>query len=228
MAEDFDPLPFERPDASQEVIVRANNGLACLQSLGVQGAALDALMMEIRRERTSTGRERHWPSLADDKAYLRRIHGLASELCSALEAMSMRVEIALNSEYHDANKATEEAARAEGEDIDLEDFDHARMQEQQLPALIEATKRVLDRMPYQSRPFPQVHLIEVVAKALKPLDIAPSQSKASTFHRACAAAFDIANVQIQAAGKSRPTNPSPTGSIRSFMKKRGLHSRWVW
>jgi hypothetical protein len=222
------PLPFERPGASREAVQRAHTGLQCFGGLGLTDAALARLVAEIRRERTVRLRERRWPTLADDKAGLERIVHYAKSLSNELAEMSMRVEIALNSEYHDANEARAAKARAEGDHADTDELDHARMQEYQLPALIEAATQVLKRMPYQARPLAQVHLVKVVAEAVKPLGIRPSKSPTSRFHLACQAAFDIADVQFQAAGKRRPSRPSPTGSIRAFMAKRGRYSWFSW
>lgn len=225
---DIKPLAFELPEATQKVRARADQGKEWFKGLGLSGVALSNLITEIRRERTATHRERLWPSLADDKAQLRRILRQAQALRSELGAMSMRIEIMLNSEYHESNKNREEKARTEGELFDSDEYDHVRMQERQLPALIEAASDALAGMPYQARPFAQVHLVEVVAKALEPLGIKPSYSATSKFHRACEAAFDIANVLNQSVGKSRPRRPSPTGSIRAYMAKRGRNSRWTW
>ena len=225
---DLEPLPFERPNVRKEIVERAQAGLAYFESLGVSGATLEKLVRAIRLERTATARERNWPSLSEDKARLRQVLRYANALMSELESMSMRVEIALNSGYHESNEAREEEARAKGEHFDSDAIDHVRLHEEQLPVLIFSATRALEHMPYQARPPSQVHLIDVVAKALQPLGIKPSKSVTSKFHRACEAAFCIANVEVQLAGKSRPRRPSPTGSIRAYLAKRGRYSRFLW
>jgi hypothetical protein len=224
----LDPLPFERLDARKEIIDRAKAGLAYFEAIGIGGNVLGKLCTDIRRERTVTKRVMGWPSLSDDKARLRQILHHARALNAELTAMSMRVEIALNSQYHESNETREMEARAKGEHINVEEFDHFRLQEEELPVLIRAAGNSLRDMPYQARPLAQVHLVEVVAKALEPLGIKPSRSVTSKFHRACEAAFGIANVEVRLTGKSRPSRPSPTGSIRAYMAKRGRHSRWMW
>lgn len=207
------PLPFESRCAHPMVRKSAAAAMRTLRSLGCSNQSIRRLVVEIRRETTAAAAAKTWPTLIQDRNSLESVMHLAEELYLALGSLSFRARVELNAGYHDlfdnvVGKAYSSEAVA----------DALAIQRDQLPALVDSTAYALSQMPRQGRRQSRPRLVAIVARCLASTGIRPGPSQTGRFHRACEAAFMLANV----------IPCSPSASIRAFIGKKRDGNRTFW
>ncbi|MEI8170867.1 MAG: hypothetical protein WCG50_14400 [Rhodoferax sp.] len=188
-------LPFMRKAFPSPLIrLMAIGQLQELRRLGLTWLMIRALLRALLEETQHYRIADAMPTIGDDRQSLRAVQSLALELLEVLQN-SFRVSCDIGA----------------GQMI------------QSLGLFSDGCSERLRFMPTQSRRRNHVNIIARVAAITAPLKIHISAREGTRFFRICKASFSLAGVTKAAAKKGtnkrqQPAPPSPSASIRSFIK----------
>lgn len=200
-ANDLPPLPYKTVARPHPLRQTAAVALRTLRRYGLRGTRLRALLCRLQLERERDSVVASWPTDGEDRAALEEISELAMKLHGRLRALSSRADAALDAGHRDAYPVAHYA-----------DLYRAK----NLWPLVVASSRGAKALPSQSRRRSHPNIVEAINVFVAPLGIDPSVAVGSKFYKACAAAFELADITIDK--QERKRRASPDGSIKAFMR----------
>lgn len=194
-------LPFEQPGASTAERRRAADALRTLRELGFTNQGIQRLRLKLRQLAGVASVMNDWPTVGADRASLLTIKQQAVSLRQSLQGLYPMAAMQLAGRAHDLFD----------DELLVDNIEAA------LSQLMQAAQYAVEQMPAQGHPpshqmfvFAVLRESEQLARPLK-----RSDSPKSRFHRACQAAFHLADVRREVKGQRLPV--SPTAAIRAAM-----------